>query len=209
MNTLSSSASHSLLERVRQRLQHNLAVPIRPQAAGPAETQVWQIGSAIRLLATPPAGSAGPPAGPAAADDCPTLLVYDYVPGQLGAQLRAQGICYADAAGNAWLRHPALLVSVQGCGRLPADEPTVASPAQHVQLLRLLFQLVVRPELAAYSVPNMAAHTQLPVAVVRQVVRSLAAQGLWNAGAPLGISPLRLPTPLSRSQPHQAGFFCV
>lgn len=184
---------------MRQRLQHSLNVPIRPQEAGPAETQVWQIGPAVQLLVAAPS-AAGPPQE---VPNCPTLHVYDYVPSQLGEQLRAQGTCYADAAGNAWLKHPALLVSVQGC--LPRlAGPAVAGPAQQVHLLRLLFQLVLRPELASYSVDNLAAHAQLPAAAVRQLLRSLAGQGFWQADAPLGASPLLLPAPAQYWLAHYA-----
>jgi hypothetical protein len=64
-----------------------------------------------------------------------------------------------------------------------------------VQLLRLLFQLVLAPELAVYPTRSLAAHTQLPVAAVQQVLRSLSEQGFWLPDAPLGTSPLRLPAP--------------
>jgi hypothetical protein len=171
--------------------------------AGPTEAQIWQIGQGVRLLATPLAGEGAPPAGPEAGD-CPTLLVCDYVPSQLGAQLRAQGTCYADAAGNAWLRHPALLVSVQGCARPQASELIVASPTRHVQLLRLLFHLVLQPELATHPVPTLAGQVQLPVAVVQQVLRDLAAQGFWDSGAPLGSSPLLLAAPAHYWLAHYA-----
>jgi hypothetical protein len=73
-----------------------------------------------------------------------------------------------------------------------------------VQLLRLLFQLVLAPDLAAYAVPRLAARTQLPVAVVRQVLRRLAAQGVWHAEAPLGVSPLLLPAPARYWLAHYA-----
>lgn len=176
---------------MRQRLQRSLALPIRVQPARHAEGQLWQIGPAVRLLATRPAEAALPlPA------EYPRLLVYDYVSRQLGARLQAQGTYYADAAGNAWLRHPALLVSLQGCPRPKAPAaPDPLSPLQHVHLLRLLFQLLLKPALATYAVPHLAAHAQLPLAVVRQALRSLTQQGHWQAEVPLGHSPLQLPDP--------------
>lgn len=192
-----------MLERVRQCLQCSLAMPIWVWSASQAEAQVWQIGSLTRLLATPAGGPTPVPTTGAA--DCPTLLVYDHVSTKLGAQLRAQGACYADATGNAWLSHPSLFVS--GQDRVPASpaELVVPSPVWHVQLLRLLFQLVLTPALAAYSVPRLAAHTQLPVGVVQQVVRTLAKQRLWDYEAPLGVSPLLLPSPAKHWLVHYAG----
>ena len=82
--TTSSASAAGLLEKVRQRLQSSLALPIRVQPARHSEGQLWQIGAALRLLATRPAATAQPP--PA---EYPRLLVYDYVSRQLGAQLQA------------------------------------------------------------------------------------------------------------------------
>ncbi len=175
---------------------------MRVWAASHPEAQVWQIGSALRLLATPSVAGPVPPSSVPA--DYPTLLVYDHVPGSLGAQLRAQGTRYADADGNAWLQHPKLLADAPASTCPPLAELVISSPAWHVQLLRLLFQLVLAPDLAAYAVPRLAARTQLPVAVVRQVLRSLAAQGVWHAEAPLGASPLLLPAPAQYWLAHYA-----
>lgn len=168
-----------------------------------AQAQVWQIGSHTRLLAIPAASEPmlGPILGTA---DCRTLLVYDHVSTKLGAQLRAQGSCYADAMGNAWLSHPSLFVNGQDKEPANPAELHVSSPVWHVQLLRLLFQLVLTPALAAYSIPRLAAHTQLPVGVVQQVVRTLAKQALWDYEAPLGVSPLRLPAPARHWLAHYA-----
>lgn len=84
-------------------------------------------------------------------------------------------------------------------------EVLVSSPAWHVHLLRLLFQLVLRPELASCPAPSLAAHTQLPVAAVRQVLGSLAAQGYWHDAPAPGISPLSLPAPAHYWLAHYAG----
>ena len=186
MATLPDSGTCTLFEKVRQHLQRNLALPVLPYAlagaASRADAQLWQIGSSIRLMAVKPASSltAEPIllASPLP-QEYAALLVCDYVPSKLGAQLRAQGVYYADAAGNAWFKHPELVVSVQGCPP-PKAEATVVSPANQVQLLRLLLQLLLEPGLAAYSVPGMAARTQLPPAVVRQALRSLAELDLWR-----------------------------
>ena len=188
---------------MRQCLQRRLALPVRAWAASQPEAQVWQIGGAVRLLATP--SVAGPlPPSPAGAD-YPPLLVFDHVSHALGAQLRAQGTRYADAAGNAWFQHPELLARARHSAPLGPAELVVSSAAWHVQLLRLLFQLVLTPALAAYAVPQLAAHTQLPVAVVRQVLRSLAAQGFWHEEAPLGVSPLLLLAPAQYWLAHYVG----
>jgi hypothetical protein len=203
--TLSFPTPDALLEQVRQRLQQSLALPIVPQQVGTAPAQLWQLSPSIRVLAQPP----GPPATqprPARPqpEEYPTLWVYNYVSARHGEQLRAQGTYYADAVGNAWFRHPELLVSVQGCPRPKVTAPAVVSPALQVQVLRLLFQLVLVPALATYAVPHLAAHTQLPVATVRRVLGHLTGQGLWREDAPLGSSPLLLPNPAQYWATHYA-----
>jgi hypothetical protein len=207
--TSSFSTPAALLEQVRQRLQRSLALPIVPQqtgsAADPAPAQLWQLSPSICVLAKSP----GPPATGARParpqpEEYPTLWVYHYVSARHGEQLRAQGAYYADAVGNAWFRHPELLVSVQGCPRPKAPEPAVVSPALQVQVLRLLFQLVLAPALATYAVPHLAAHTQLPITTVRRVLRYLAEQGFWQEDAPLGTSPLLLPNPAQYWAAHYA-----
>jgi hypothetical protein len=65
--TLAFSSPSGLLERVRQCLQRRLALPVRAWATSQPEAQVWQIGSVVRLLATPSVAGAPPP-HPAATD---------------------------------------------------------------------------------------------------------------------------------------------
>lgn len=90
-------------------------------------------------------------------------------------------------------------------GLLAAGAVLVSSPAWHVHLLRLLYQLVLRPKLASCPATSLAAHTQLPLAAVRQVLGSLAAQGYWAEAAAPGTSPLRLPAPAHYWLAHYAG----
>jgi hypothetical protein len=205
--TLSIPTPAALLEQVRQRLQRSLALPIVPQPTGAAHlapAQLWQLSPSVRVLAKPLSPAAEPRPAKAPPEEYPTLWVHNYVSARHGEQLRAQGTYYADAVGNAWFQHPELLVSVQGCPRPKASEPAVVSPALQVQVLRLLFQLVLAPALATYAVPHLAAHTQLPVAAVRRVLRHLTEQGLWQEDAPLGSSPLRLPNPAQYWAAHYA-----
>jgi hypothetical protein len=124
--------------------------------------------------------------------ELPQLLVCDYVSDELGKQLRARGICYADAVGNAWVSHPEteLLAVIQGCARPKVEAQSVSSGLQ-VDHMRLLFQLIVEPVIATYSAPDLAAHTNIPLVVVTRVLRSLTAQGMWLDDAALGLGKLR------------------
>ncbi|OUJ74103.1 type IV toxin-antitoxin system AbiEi family antitoxin [Hymenobacter crusticola] len=177
----------TLFEQVRKRLQTILATNITASPTGSeptgADTQVWQIGSVIRFLATVPSPGAAEnlvlPSWRASAE-WPLLVIYDYVSNELGKQLRARGLCYADAVGNAWVKHPAteLMVVIQGCAR-PKEElrlPSANLPADH---MRLLYQLLVEPTIAKCSALELAAITNMAPAVVARVLRTLVAQGLW------------------------------
>jgi hypothetical protein len=134
----------------------------------------------------------------------PAQLVYDYLylPRPLGAQPWGRGSYRATVAGG--LR-PASGPAPGPAGALaPPPELLVSSPTWHVQLLRLLFQLVLAPELAACPAASLAARTQLPVAAVRQVLGSLAEQGFWQEDGPPGTSPLRLLAPVHYWLAHYA-----
>jgi hypothetical protein len=168
-----------------------LAAPLWTWSVSQAAAQVWQASAP----ATPP--TEPPHEEPETAR--PTLLVYDYLSSQLGAAPWLGGIYWAEAVRRAG--HPAGRTAATP----PAGELLISSPAWHVQLLRLLFQLVLAPELASCPPPSLAAHTQLPVAAVRQVLGSLAEQGFWQEGGPPGSSPLRLPAPAHYWLAHFAG----
>ena len=186
----------TLFEQVRKRLQGILATNITASAqAGLADTQVWQIGSVIRFLATVPSpGSADAFALPSwrPSAEGPLLVIYDYVSNELGKQLRARGLCYADAVGNAWVKHPAteLMVVIQGCAR-PKETPRLASSGLSADYMRLLFQLITEPAIATYSVAELAAYINMPPAVVGRVLRGLRSQGMWLSEAELGLGKRR------------------
>jgi hypothetical protein len=76
------------------------------------------------------------------------LLVTDHVTPPLADALRAQGVEFIDAAGNAFLNQPPLLVFVKG--QRPADEGPALERGRAFQAtgLQVLFALLARPELA-------------------------------------------------------------
>ena len=194
MATLASSIAGRLLEQVRQR---SLPAPVWTWSISQAEAQVWQ-GGAPAPEPAGPAESAGPPDPSESARTTPFL--YKYLPSSLAEQTWARGCYRADAARPTGGRIGALPGAASQAGEL-----LVSSPAWHVQLLRLLFQLVLSPGLATCPAASLAAHTQLPVAAVRQVLASLAEQGFWQESGPLGTNPLRLPAPAHYWLAHYAG----
>jgi hypothetical protein len=78
----------------------------------------------------------------------PTLLVTDYVTPPLAERLREQNVQFIDAAGNAFLHQPPLLVWVKG--QRPHDMPKageVHGRAFQTTGLKVLFALLCNPEL--------------------------------------------------------------
>ncbi len=115
-------------------------------------------------------------AGGLAADE---VLVVPYVNEAQGKQLRGQGTCYLDRAGNAWLTDAAhaLAVLVQGQAR-PREAPAVAGGQAFGKTgVRLLYALLAEPKLVREPYRAIAARTGLPVATVGRLLLSLQAQG--------------------------------
>lgn len=78
----------------------------------------------------------------------PALLVTDHVTPPMAERLRKEGVEFIDAAGNAFLNQPPLLVWVKG--QRPPDMPKtgdVRGRAFQVAGLKVLFALLCKPEL--------------------------------------------------------------
>ena len=110
----------------------------------------------------------------------PWVLVTTYVPDEMGRQLRQHGLCYADAAGNAWLQHPDadLFILVQGQPR-PRKEATATTAGRAFRKsgLRVLVYLLTQPDLVRQPYRTIATRIDTPVATVGQVMRDLIQQG--------------------------------
>ena len=78
----------------------------------------------------------------------PALLATDYVNPRMAERLRAEGVQFIDAAGNAWLDAPPLLVWVKG--QRPPDMPKAGDTlgrAFQPTGLQVLFALLCKPEI--------------------------------------------------------------
>jgi hypothetical protein len=78
----------------------------------------------------------------------PVMLVTDYVTPQLAQTLRERGVAFLDAAGNAYINHPPVLVWVKG--QRPAEKPkaeVVEGRAFQKTGLRVVFALLCQPKL--------------------------------------------------------------
>jgi hypothetical protein len=105
------------------------------------------------------------------------LLVADHVTPPLADALRVQGVEFIDAAGNAFLNQPPLLVFVKG--QRPADHAARPAPARAFQAkgLQVLFALLARPELTARPYREIAAAAGVAHGTVGWVMAELPRLG--------------------------------
>jgi len=85
------------------------------------------------------------------------LLVTDHVTPPLADALRAKGIEFIDAAGNAFLHRPPVFVFVKGQRPTEHVPPPERGRAFQVTGLQVLFALLAKPELAARPYREIAA----------------------------------------------------
>src|ERR1700694_4556072 len=109
--------------------------------------------------------------------DGPKLLVADYITPPLGAKLRARGVAYVDAVGNAFLHQPPVHVWVDGCR--PEAPAAYQRPTRvfHPAGLRLTFALLCKPELAAAPVRTLAAAGNVALGTVVRFLDDFRAVG--------------------------------
>ena len=105
------------------------------------------------------------------------LLVTDHVTPPLADALRAQGIEFIDAAGNAFLNQPPLLIFVKG--QRPAGEGPALERGRAFQAtgLQVLFALLARPELVARPYREIAAAAGVAHGTVGWVMAELPGLG--------------------------------
>jgi hypothetical protein len=112
----------------------------------------------------------------------PWVLFTSYVGEDAGRELRRQGLCYADTAGNAWLHHPEaeLYILVEGRPRPPKASPAgnaAAGRAFRKSGLRVLFHLLNEPELVRQPYRTIGERTATPAATVGLIMIDLQQQG--------------------------------
>lgn len=105
------------------------------------------------------------------------LLVADHVTPPLADALRTEGIEFIDAAGNAFLNRPPLLVFVKG--QRPTDQQPILERRRAFQPtgLQVLFALLARPELAARPYREIAVNAGVAHGTVGWVMAELPALG--------------------------------
>ncbi len=113
----------------------------------------------------------------AAAQRRPTLLLTDYITPQVADKLHAQAQQFADAAGNAYLEGPGLLIYVTG--RKPQDARAAPKTDQTLTTngLKILFALICDPALAAAPQRQIALAAGVALGAVPGVFADLQALG--------------------------------
>jgi hypothetical protein len=120
------------------------------------------------------------------------VLVVPYVSEAVGTRLRAQGTCYLDRAGNAWLTEGTHLTAVLVQGRTKPREVRAAGSLLLSKMgLRLLPHLLTEPRLVRESYRTIAARVGLPVATVSRLLVSLHAQHYLTMEMPRRLVELR------------------
>ncbi len=105
------------------------------------------------------------------------LLITDYATQTVAEQLKAQGIAFADAAGNAWLRGPNFLIWATGRKPLAEHKAPRAGRAWQPAGIKVIFALLCNPEWINLGYRDLAARAGVANGTVGQVMRDLDEQG--------------------------------
>lgn len=107
------------------------------------------------------------------------ILGYDYVSPSFARRLQAAGINYVDSAGNAYIRRPGLHVHIEGRRvKRPASLPVGHHlPAPGPASLRVIFALLVKPDLAGATFDELAAMAGVAKGTVHNTLHDLTLRG--------------------------------
>ncbi|GAB3243536.1 type IV toxin-antitoxin system AbiEi family antitoxin [Hymenobacter seoulensis] len=177
-------ATVSLLTQVREKLAHTLGVPIRVQEAADVASEVeqhwfWEPSVAFHVRAC--SCLSAHQIARYAHQHPRQLLVTEFVSAEIGEQLRAARICYADSAGNAWLccAQPQVLVHLQGNPPHRAATAPVSASIVATQM-RFAFQLITGPQPYAHTAEALSSISGIKLALVERFISNLQHQGLWH-----------------------------
>lgn len=112
------------------------------------------------------------------------VLLADYLSQPLQAELRANQINYADAAGNAFVNHRQMFILVEGRKNYPEEQPQdMLRPAE----IATLFCLLIQPALLAESYRQLEQRLQTSKATLSGLFTLLKDKG-YLSGKPGGYS---------------------
>lgn len=105
------------------------------------------------------------------------LLVADYVTPPMAETLKARGVPFLDAAGNAYLEYPGVLIWVKGQKPAAPVVPPALGRAFQPTGLQVVFALLCNPNLIARSYRELAAMAGVAHGTVGWVIPDLQQQG--------------------------------
>lgn len=105
------------------------------------------------------------------------LLVTNYLTPPVAEALKAAGVMFADAAGNAFLRGPNFIIWVHGRRKPAADSPPRAGRAWQPTGLKLIFALLCNPGWIELGYRDLAARAGVANGTVGWAMRELNEQG--------------------------------
>lgn len=111
------------------------------------------------------------------------FLVTPYLSQALADECRRLGLNFIDTAGNAYIRVPGQLIWISGRPRPKARQVLHEQGAlRTVNGLRVIFSLLIRPDLLNQSLREIAAQAGVALGSVGKVLEDLQAQGHLSAG---------------------------
>ncbi len=105
------------------------------------------------------------------------LLITGYATQTVAEQLKEQGIAFADAAGNAWMRGPNFLIWANGRKPLAEHKAPRAGRAWQPAGIKVIFALLCNPDWINLGYRDLAARAGVANGTVGQVMRDLDEQG--------------------------------
>lgn len=105
------------------------------------------------------------------------LLITDYATQTVAEQLKAHGIAFADAAGNAWLRGPNFLIWANGRKPRAEHKAPRAGRAWQPTGIKVIFALLCHPDWINLGYRDLAARAGVANGTVGWVMRELTEQG--------------------------------
>jgi hypothetical protein len=113
-------------------------------------------------------------------DRAPHVIIGQrHVPDGLGRRYRAGGVNYIDSGGNAWISAPGYLVNVEGRKPAIARSPGRERPSRALSPtgLQVVFALLVRPDLVASPLRQIAAAADVSLGATQGAVEDLKGEG--------------------------------
>jgi hypothetical protein len=101
------------------------------------------------------------------------LVVTPYITQQLAERCREMDMCFADTAGNAYLRAPGLHIYVTGRRKPPELETADENRPVNAAGLRVVFAILCQPRLLTAAYREIAANARVALGTVGQAIKYL------------------------------------